>query len=164
MASKVVLSGPDIDTISFPFTMETITFGASFELREIRNIAFKTPKWKPEPISLEFSIVVGVEGSATDHTQLMTTCEQLVKSSIPERKSLIGSPLHLTVGNWFSSDGFVSNVLLEFKAPWTEAGDPKRVDITLEFTPLVYIPTSKGVTFRRIFRDDFSSFTRIKGS
>ena len=58
-----------------------------------------------------------------------------------------------------SSGVYEPNVTFEFTKPWSSDGKPMNVNITLDFKPLTWVQDKNKDTWRRMYRDEFKSFT-----
>jgi len=157
----VMISGDEIDTIQFPFTGESVSFGMRFNIRGFAGMDLKSPRWEADPISLNFILQVGLPSdnpAIKDTEDLINKCEQLAKASLPKRKQPIKGAVKLTIGNWFYAQGFISNLNFEFGKPW-DNGKPMSANLTLEFKPLTWVHDTDKDIWRRMYRDEFNTFT-----
>jgi len=168
MANMVVsLEIPNVGTLAFPFTMESISFGATFQLASFRGMEIPAPRYDFDPISLEFALVVSSgayplsEPIVSSAGALLALCQKLVKACLPTREELIRQgAATLSIGTWFEAKGFPTHVQYEFKKPWElSGGAPMAANVTLEFKPFIWTYDEDDDAYRKIFRKEFDSFT-----
>jgi len=160
---NIILSGPDFGKLSFPFLGNNINFGARFELTGFAGFTLKNPRWDMDPITMDFVLMAGMKDEyLKDSNALLKKCEDLTRAAIPKRKEPIKSVSRLVIGNWFYSDGYITNVTFNFGPPWSDDGKPMKAEVNLEFKPMIWMQDAKTKIWRRIFRKEFTSFQGIK--
>lgn len=178
MADKVTcrLHGGGIN-IEFPMFMESFTFGMNFELAEVKNTFYGIRSWGFEPISLDFTLVtsstLGFETGIDNSSALIKKCESIVKAAIPPKDldkqgAILGSTITLDVASWFSSEGYIQNVSIDFQGPWTSSGEPNTAEVSLQFRVVMLVKSDTAIeeggkmfTHRKVFREDFNAFKDI---
>jgi len=163
--ATVRLDGGGI-SLEFEYTMETFSHGINITLESSGNpwdVPDAVDKWSFEPLALAFPIVVDPDNSAiSDTSTLNNLISDLYRASIPEKEKRFGEVFTLTVGNWYSAKGYITQLMFDHQAPFDSQGVPMRVEATIHFTPVMVREVANGAETRRpIFRSEFNGIDRM---
>ena len=107
-----------------------------------------------KPLRLALDLAVGAQSIIETPEHLKSICGKFYQIALKPKGAPRPREISVAVGTWFKRNGYIKNLDIEYKAPWSQDGQPMVATIRFEFVidfdadnDLNKLPTSKSFSF-----------------